>query len=134
MKTTSELSVISWNVNSLKKRFVDVQQYALEKDIDVICLQETLIDDSYNPRFAGYRRYILQHDENNRGLAVYIKNNIPAYPLAVDFGDKIENIGIKVNLDYYSLNIVNVYVPKGDLDTNKFPDFIYEEPTLLVGT
>ena len=129
----SELSVLSWNVNSLQKRFVDVQQYALQYDIDIICLQETLVDDNFNPRFGQYKRFILEKTDDTRGLVIYVKNAIPTRVLKTDFGENVESIGLKVFLENYVLNIVNVYIPQGELDTNHFPDFIYEEPTLLVG-
>lgn len=127
------LKVLSWNVNSLKKRFVDVQQYALEHDIDVICLQETLVDESFNPRLSQYKRFILESKENVRGLIIYIKNSIPAEPTLANFGNNTETICLRVYLDNYVLNIVNIYIPKDQLNTNDFPDFIYEQPTLLVG-
>ena len=129
----NELSVLSWNINSLNKRFVDVQQYALQYDIDILCLQETLVQDDFNPRFGPYKRYILEKNDNNRGLIIYVKNTIATQIIDTSFGDNVETIGIKVFLENYTLNVINIYVPQGELNTNLFPDFIYEEPTLLVG-
>lgn len=39
---------------------------------------------------------------------------------------------MKVILSNYLINVVNLYVPDGKLNTDSFPQFIYTEPTLLV--
>ena len=134
MDNTKGLSVLCWNVNSLRKRFIDMQQYVMANNIDVICLQETLIDDSFNPRFSNYNRFILESKDNIRGLVTYVNKNIPAQLLIANFGNDIESISIRLTLESYALNIINIYVPQDKLEPNEFPDIIYEEPTFLMGT
>ena len=126
-------TVLNWNINSIRKRFADLQQYALFNNIDVLCIQETCADNSFNPRFGGYVRYTLEHDQENRGLAIYVKNDIPVKRIPVDFGYNTESLCVKVYLNGYQLNVVNVYIPDGQLNTQLFPQFVTSEPTLLVG-
>ena len=129
----ASLKVISWNINSFKKRSTEILQYVLDNKIDVICLQETGTDDTFNPKVSGYCRYTIESNQGRRGLITYVRNTIPVRFDISDFGAACECIRARLFLNNYQLNIVNLYIPDGKLDTDSFPQYIHTEPTLLVG-
>jgi exodeoxyribonuclease-3 len=46
--------VVTWNVNSIKARLPRLQEWLLERDPDVVCLQETKVRGTVFPELAGY--------------------------------------------------------------------------------
>lgn len=77
-KTGESLSVLSWNVSSLIGRFIDVLQFVLENDIDVVALQETRIDNTFCAKFSNYQKFLLPASNTCRGLLIYVKQSIAA--------------------------------------------------------
>ncbi len=90
------LKIVSWNINSFRKRCVDALQYILDNKIDVLCLQETGTDDTFNPRVSGYCRYTIECNQGRRGLITYVKNTIPVKFYITDFGRDCECIRAKL--------------------------------------
>lgn len=66
-------------------------------------------------------------------MVTYVRNHIPVKYITSNFGPGCENICVKLFLDNYVINVVNLYIPDGQLDPDGFPQYIYTEPTLLVG-
>ena len=65
--------IMSWNVHSLRKRFIDILHYTRLEKPDIICLQEAL--HGHNKFFIrGYTKY--EHD-TSQGLVTYVCNNLP---------------------------------------------------------
>ena len=64
---------MSWNVHSLRKRFIDILHYTRQEKPDIICLQEAL--HGHNKFFIrGYTKY--EHN-TSQGLVIYVCNNLP---------------------------------------------------------
>ena len=85
------LRIISFNVNGLQKRFIDVQHYMLRENVDIVCLQETRVEKSFNPRLSGYKIFTKTKDEGIQGLVTIVRNNIAATELDINFGPGTEN-------------------------------------------
>ena len=120
-----KLSVLiaTWNVNSIRTRMKQVQAWIDEFKPDLLCLQETKVEDSifpykefenigYTVRFHGQKSYngvaILschQIEDVRLGLSGELPNNSEAEEL----GKQKRVISALVE----GIRIVNVYVPNG---------------------
>ena len=145
-------SIASWNVNSVRARMDIVQQFLRERAPDVLCLQETKVEDHIFPaaEFArlGYTHQRLNGQRMHHGVAT-----LSRVPLADDgrhdWQDNGEARHLGVRLPN-GVRLENVYVPAGgdlpDREANpKFGqklDFVarmtrwsedLREPTIMVG-
>ncbi|MFH1370083.1 MAG: exodeoxyribonuclease III [Planctomycetota bacterium] len=114
--------VASFNVNSLRARLPIVLDWLNEKQPDVLCLQETKVQDKdfpaevfdeagYNYAFAGQKSY--------NGVAILAKSRIADVQAGLDDEPKDEARLIKAEID--GVIIVNTYVPQGYLpESEKF--------------
>lgn len=66
-------------------------------------------------------------------MVTYVKNDMPSILVHSYFGDRCESLCVKVRVSDYTVNIVNFYVPDKHVDVDSFPQFVYNESTLLVG-
>ena len=70
------MKIASWNVNSLKVRLEHVQNWLLESQADVLCLQETKTEDSNFPlpelQQAGYQ-VVFSGQKTYNGVAIISK-------------------------------------------------------------
>ena len=116
------MKLATWNVNSLKVRLPHVLDWLAANQPDVLCLQETKLEDANFPvselPSAGYRR-LLAGQKTYNGVAllatsggVEIQSGIPGFEddqkrvLAATFGDT---------------RVICVYVPNGQsLDSDKY--------------
>jgi exodeoxyribonuclease-3 len=114
--------VSSFNVNSLRARLPIVLDWLREKQPDVLCLQETKVQDKdfpaevfdeagYNYAFAGQKSY--------NGVAILAKDRIADIQAGFDDEPKDQSRLIKAEIN--GVIIVNTYVPQGYLpDSEKF--------------
>jgi len=114
--------IASFNVNSLRARLPIVLNWLNEKRPDVLCLQETKVQDKdfpaevfdeagYNYAFAGQKSY--------NGVAILAKSRIADVHAGFDNEPKDEARLIKVEIN--GVIIVNTYVPQGYLpESDKF--------------
>jgi exodeoxyribonuclease-3 len=114
--------IASFNVNSLRARMPIVLDWLNEKRPDVLCLQETKVQDKdfpaevfddagYNYAFAGQKSY--------NGVAILAKSRITDVQCGFDNEPKDQPRLIKAEIN--GLIIVNTYVPQGYLpDSDKF--------------
>ncbi|WP_319241031.1 exodeoxyribonuclease III [uncultured Propionivibrio sp.] len=108
------MKVASWNVNSLKVRLPQLLEWLADRQPDVVCLQETKVEDSAFPRadieaagyavaFSGQKTYNGVAILSRRGLADVVCDN-PLFP------DPQKRL-IAATVD--DVRIVCVYVPNG---------------------
>lgn len=115
--------IATWNVNSIRTRLEQVQDWITSIEPDVLCLQETKVDDPIFPKealeFNNYK--VCFHGQKSyNGVAI-----ISRYPLEdIRFGLKGEltkdstAIGLSnqsrvISALINDIRIVNVYVPNG---------------------
>lgn len=116
------MKIATWNVNSIRIRLEQVTNWLQENPVDVLCLQETKVQDVNFPRTAfevlGYHLYILGQKSYN-GVAIISKTamtdvNMGFSPIlgeenVGDFDEQKRVIAGVVD----DIQIVNLYVPNG---------------------
>jgi exodeoxyribonuclease-3 len=119
------LSVVTWNVNSLRVRLPHLTQWLAQVSPDVVLLQETKTQDEafpaavltelgYHCAFCGEKTY--------NGVAILSKE--VAQDICVDF-DTFPSFPVRqkriLAVTYRGIRIVNVYVPNGEaVGTEKY--------------
>ncbi len=123
--------IATWNVNSIRTRLNQVEEFIDEFNPDLLCLQETKVEDSLFPkdslRNKGYNVYIYGQKSYN-GVALISK--APLEDIRKGFNG--EGI-LKESSNYFDdqkriisalidgIRVVNVYVPNGSsIDSEKY--------------
>lgn len=146
------LKIASWNINSVRARATIVERFLQEESPDVLCLQETKVQDGIFPAamFAGlgYTHQLLNGQKMHHGVAILIRVPLGEHSRH-DWQDNGEARHVGARLPG-GIRLENVYVPAGgdipDRTLNpKFGqklDFLgrmtrwsedLREPTLIVG-
>jgi len=118
------LKIATFNVNSIRKRLPIVLQWLKRNKPDVLCLQETKVQDSefplsdfdgsgYHVTFRGMKSY--------NGVAVLSRNAPKNVAYGFDDGGEPDEARlIRATID--GITIVNTYIPQGaSLDSPKYP-------------
>jgi len=122
------LKVATWNVNSIRSRLQIVTDWLQQHQVDVLCLQETKVQDQDFPRshFAelGYNIYISGQKSYN-GVALF--SSKPLEDVSCGFSPIVGEVGeLDVQKRVISgiadgVRIVNLYVPNGSaLGSDKY--------------
>jgi exodeoxyribonuclease III len=146
------MKIASWNINSVRARIDIVERFLREMAPDILCLQETKVENHIYPakpfRDLGYHHLILNGQKMHHGVAIISK-----VPLVEDRKYDWQNNGEARHVGVRLPNGVlleNVYVPAGgdvaDREINpKFGqklDFLermtewgskLKDPTIIVG-
>jgi len=116
------MKIASYNVNSLRVRLPIVLQWLADSQTDVLCLQETKVQDGDFPTEAfdniGYH-YAFKGQKSYNGVAILSKRPIENidYGLQDEPADEARLIRAEIN----GIVIINTYVPQGYLpDSEKF--------------
>jgi exodeoxyribonuclease-3 len=116
------MKIASFNVNSVRTRLPIITQWMQQNRPDVLCLQETKVQDKdfpaepfseigYNCAFKGQKSY--------NGVALFSTHKIQNLSFGFDDEPKDEPRLIKAKIK--KINIVNTYVPQGfEPDSDKF--------------
>ena len=126
------MQIATWNVNSIRTRLDQVQAWLQDAQPDLLCLQETKVDDplfphevfeaqGYQVHFHGQKAYngvaiVSRHplEDVRRGFT----GELPEDAEALQLGEQKRVISALVN----NIRIVNVYVPNGSaLKSEKYP-------------
>jgi exodeoxyribonuclease-3 len=116
------MKVASFNVNSLRARLPIVLQWLSEHQPDVLCVQETKVQDADFPVGAfdnsGYE-FVFKGQKSYNGVAIFRKDKIENVRYGFDEEPKDEPRLIKARIN--GITIINTYVPQGYLpDTQQF--------------
>lgn len=149
---TTTISIASWNINSVRARAGIVQQFLADAAPDILCLQETKVEDGLFPRDlfvqAGYPHVLINGQRMHHGVAIASR-----IPIVKDnrfdwqANGEARHLGVALP---NGVRLENVYVPAGgdvpDREVNpKFGqklDFLgrmiewsgtLEHPTILTG-
>ena len=116
------MKIASFNVNSLRVRLPIVVQWLKDREADVLCVQETKVQDpefpaeafdeiGYNCAFKGQKTY--------NGVAIFSKHLIEN--VAFGFTDEPKDEARLIRAKVGGVVIVNSYVPQGYMaDSEKF--------------
>ncbi|MEL6501269.1 MAG: exodeoxyribonuclease III [Cyanobacteria bacterium J06623_1] len=122
------MKVATWNVNSIRSRLQIVTDWLQQHRVDVLCLQETKVQDQDFPRShfeeLGYNIYISGQKSYN-GVALF--SSKPLEDVSCGFSPIVGEVGeLDVQKRVISgiadgIRIVNLYVPNGSaLGSDKY--------------
>ena len=121
----SDLTIVTWNVNSIRSRMEHLLRFLVEWRPDVLCLQETKVTDEIFPREPieqlGYNLAIMGQKTYN-GVAILSPH--PLGEVALGFpgqGDAEQKRLIAATVA--GVRVVNAYVPNGNkVGSEKFAE------------
>src|SRR5690349_6675661 len=109
------MKIISWNINSLRKRQERLLQWLRETTPDVVCLQETKCTDEQFPaaalRDAGYAA-VFHGQKSYNGVAIIAREEPHDVHIGLSDGvldDQARVIAAKVA----NVRVVSIYAPNG---------------------
>jgi exodeoxyribonuclease-3 len=120
------MKIVSWNVNSIRARIINVLEYIKTVKPDIILLQEIKTENLYFPsdefKKLGYFSYVFGQKSYN-GVAFLSK--IEINNIKIDFiNDELKQSRIicgDIILNKKKIKIINIYVPNGNpTNTNKY--------------
>ncbi len=116
------MKVVSFNVNSLRARLPIVLQWLAEYQPNILCVQETKVQDNDFPIEAFNEteyRYVFKGQKSYNGVAIFSRNEITNVEFGFDDEPKDEPRLIKAEIN--GVIIVNTYIPQGYLpESQKF--------------
>jgi exodeoxyribonuclease-3 len=109
------LKIASWNINSVRARLAIIEQFLVQEQPDILCLQETKVMDSAFPRALfeqlGYTHILLCGQRMHHGVAIISK-----LPLVEEerhdwqANGEARHLGVRLPC---GIRLENVYVPAG---------------------
>ncbi|MDV6344598.1 exodeoxyribonuclease III [Nitrosomonas sp. Is37] len=116
------MKIVTWNVNSLKVRLPQVINWLEVNQPDVLCLQETKLQDDNFPTTEiaalGYQSIYVGQKMFN-GVAVLSKQNGTDVVMAIPNLDDMQKRIIAAT--YEGVRVICVYVPNGEsIDSDKY--------------
>jgi len=116
------MKVASFNVNSLRARLTLVLQWLAEHQPDILCVQETKVQDTDFPTDAFDRtkyKYVFKGQKSYNGVAIFSRSEISNVQFGFDDEPKDQPRLIKAEIN--GIVIVNTYIPQGYLpESEKF--------------
>ena len=108
------MKIVSFNVNSLRVRLSQVIRWLGENQPDVLCVQETKVQDVDFPTQAFDQteyKYVFKGQKSYNGVAVFSKTEIKDVRFGFDNEPKDQPRLIKAEIG--GIVVVNTYVPQG---------------------
>lgn len=117
------MKIATWNVNSLKVRLPQVLGWLEAQSPDVLCLQETKLEDKAFPiaeiEAAGYQ-VLFSGQKTYNGVAILSRT--PLAPVAVGIPGFADEQKRMLAADVQGIRVVCAYFPNGQsLDSEKYP-------------
>lgn len=108
-------SLLSWNVNSVRMRLDHVLTYLADHDPDVVCLQETKVEDKLFPRVPFMELGYTVHTHGSKGyagVATMTKQRPSQVVTGFRDGERDKHCRI-LDVVVDGVRIYNLYVPNG---------------------
>ena len=120
------MKIISWNVNSVRARIINILNYIKDSKPDVLLLQEIKTQDKNFPyeefEKEGYKSHVFGQKSYN-GVAIISKVNVKNVEknfIQDDFKQSRIITG-EIQLKKKKIQLINIYVPNGNpVDTEKY--------------
>ena len=121
----TEFTLGTWNVNSVRQRMEHLLRVLVEWRPDVLCLQETKVEDEKFPaepiEALGYRVALCGQKTYN-GVAILARHPITAVRKGFDGKDAEEQKRL-IAASVQGVRVVNAYIPNGgEVGSDKFAD------------
>ena len=127
------LKILSWNSNGILNKY-EFKSFASNSNYDIICIQETYLNENKNFKIRGYTTLSQYCDSlhNKRGLLILIKSNLEFFENK--HNNPLEYQHITVKLQNHKLDIFNIYAsPSIDYIKDDFHPLFTHTSSLLVG-
>ena len=111
IKKDDKMRICTFNVNSIRSRLEIVQNLINDYEIDVLCMQETKVEDDKFPEINKDFECIIHGQKRLNGVAICSKIPIEKYQKGFE-GEREEARFVYTLID--DVHIINVYVPLGD--------------------
>lgn len=116
------MKLVTWNVNSLKVRLPQVLEWLASHQPDVLCLQETKLEDVNFPAAeisaAGYQN-IFSGQKTYNGVAILSK--IPASEIVTAIPGFVDVQKRVLAATIAGVRVINLYIPNGQsVDSDKY--------------
>ncbi len=110
------MKIATWNVNSLRMRQAHLAQWVRAAEPDVLCLQETKLEDSEFPRdelvALGYPHVVFRGERSYNGVAMISK--YPLDDVQFGFADDVDDPQPRlVSARVEGIRVIGCYVPNG---------------------
>lgn len=119
----TDLTLVTWNVNSIRSRMAHLQRFCVEWRPDIICLQETKVTDEQFPHepIAALGYHLAIHGQNTyNGVAILSPHPITDVTLGFD-GTGSEEQKRLIAATVAGVRVINAYVPNGsEVGSEKF--------------
>jgi exodeoxyribonuclease-3 len=118
------VKLATWNINSIRARTDRVLAWLARERPEVLCLQETKVEDAHFPMAAfekaGYAVAIYGQRSYN---GVAIASTAPLEDVTRGFGDGAEDPDARViAATTHGIRVISSYIPNGqDLESDKYP-------------
>jgi exodeoxyribonuclease-3 len=114
------MKLATWNVNSLKVRLPQVLDFLAIEKPDVLCLQETKLEDDKFPALeitaAGYRA-VFSGQKTYNGVAILSKDSPQDITMGIaDFDDPQKRV---ISATVNGVRVICVYIPNGESVTSQ---------------
>jgi exodeoxyribonuclease-3 len=116
------MKIATFNANSIRARTEIIINWLAEKKPDVLCVQETKVQDKDFPAdvFAktGYK-FVFKGEKSYNGVAIFSRSKLTKVEFGLDREPKDEARMIKAKTA--GITIVNTYIPQGyEIDSEKY--------------
>ncbi len=122
------MKIISWNVNSVRARIKNIQDYIIQNKPDILLLQEIKTQDENFPyedfKKIGYESYVFGQKSYN-GVAIVSKEKVNKINknLIEDDLKQSRIISGEIQLKKKKIELINIYVPNGNPITTEKYDY-----------
>ena len=120
------MKISSWNVNSVRARITNIQNYIKKSKPDILMIQEIKTEDKNFPikdfKYLGYESYIFGQKSYN-GVAIVSKIKIQSVNTKFIIDEKKQSRIIVADIKNKSklIKLINIYAPNGNpLGTEKY--------------
>lgn len=122
----------AWNCRSILSKTGELTHFICKHNVDIVALSETLLKKKHNITASGYNVY---RNDEGRGVALIVKNNITHYPVRLPAMKSLSAVGIKARLGNLEVLILSVYQsPSKLISRTDITDILRLHPhVLLIG-
>jgi len=118
------MKLVTWNVNSLNVRLPRLLDWLAANTPDVVCLQETKLEDAKFPvaalDAAGYASHYTGQKTYN-GVAILAKHGLAVSDVAMGVDDFIDEQKRLIAATVGGIRVISAYVPNGQsIDSDKY--------------
>lgn len=123
------LSIVTWNVNSVRQRLSHLLYYIDTYSPDIICLQEIKCQDEFFPKLEieekGYNVAVFGQKTFN-GVAILSKypfEDVIKAPIKANTDDEqARSLEVAISYNQKTIRVLSLYCPNGNpVNTEKFP-------------